>query len=165
MKTIGIFYGSSGGNTQDVAKLIAKKLGVDNSNIFDVSSSPVDKLAAYDLLVLGSSTWGVGDLQDDWDGFIDKLAKQDLSGKEVAVFGTGDSVSYADSFCDAIGIIAKAAEKAGAKIIGKVETADYSFDDSQAVENGMFYGLPIDEDNESDKTEERVSKWVEQLKD
>lgn len=166
MKKVGIFYGSSTGNTQSAAEEIASKLGVDKTNIFDVSNGSVaDQLSAYDVLFLGSSTWGVGDLQDDWDGFISKMEKVNLSGKDVAVFGTGDSSSYSDSFCDAIGIIAKAATKAGAKVVGKgVDASGYTFDDSQALEDGAFCGLPLDEDNESNMTAERINRWVEQVK-
>ena len=163
MGKIGIFYGSSSGNTQQVAETIASKLNT--SDIFDVANVSIEKLLNYDILFLGSSTWGIGDLQDDWDGFIHQLSKQDLSNKKVAVFGTGDSSSYPDSFCDAIGIIAKAAEKAGATIIGSnVDASDYSFDESQAVVNGKFTGLPLDIDNEDDKTNNRIEKWVEQIK-
>ncbi len=165
MKKIGIFYGSSSGNTQHVAELIAEKLNVAKTEVIDVAKATADRLLNYDLLLLGSSTWGLGDLQDDWEGFIEQLKKANLSGKQVAIFGTGDSSSYPDSFCDAIGIIAEAAEKAGAAIIGKgVPSTDYSFDESMAAKNGTFCGLPIDEDNESNKTEERVTRWVQQIK-
>lgn len=162
MKTVGIFYGSSTGNTEDAAKLIASKLGV--SDIIDVAKASGDQLASYQTLLLGSSTWGIGDLQDDWDGFIEQLKKQDLSGKTVAVFGCGDSSSYSDSFCDAIGHIAQAAQEAGATLVGCVDASGYEYDDSQSVKDGKFQGLPLDFDNESDKTEQRVSDWVEQLK-
>ena len=165
MKKIGIFYGSSSGNTQSVAELIASKLNVDKSHVFDVAKASAAQLLDYDLLLFGSSTWGVGDLQDDWEGFIGQLEKANLAGKQAAVFGTGDSSSYSDSFCDAIGAIADTAEKAGATLVGKgVGVSDYSFDDSQAVKDGAFCGLPIDDDNESDKTEERVNRWLEQIK-
>jgi len=40
----------------------------------------------------------------------------------------------------------------------------YTYDDSMAVIDGMFVGLPIDEDNEYDMTEERLTAWVEKLK-
>ncbi len=162
MKTIGIFYGSSTGNTQDAAKIIAQKLGTEN--VFDVGNVSTDQLAKYDVLIFGSSTWGIGDLQDDWEGFISQVKAQNLSGKIVAVFGCGDSSSYADSFCDAIGIIAKTANAAGAEIIGKVDTSNYSYDDSQAVENGKFLGLALDIENEDDKTNSRINAWIEQLK-
>jgi flavodoxin I len=165
MKSVGIFYGSSTGNTQSAAEIIAKELGVEKSDVFDVGNVDTEKLSGYSVLFFGSSTWGIGELQDDWDGFITKLEKQDLSGKKVAVFGTGDSSSYPDSFCDAIGIIVKAAEKTGAQIIGKgVNAKGYDFDESQAIVDGVFCGLPLDLDNEDDQTESRISQWLEQIK-
>ena len=164
MKSIGIFYGSSTGNTQDAAERIAKKININQSNLFDVGNVSVDKLQEYDVLFLGSSTWGMGDLQDDWEEFILQLSKQDLSGKVVAVFGTGDSSSYSDTFCDALGIIAQAASKAGAKVVGSVDALAYSYDDSQSVKDGKFCGLALDTDNENDLTDGRINDWIEQIK-
>ncbi|MDX9776874.1 MAG: flavodoxin, partial [Petrimonas sp.] len=31
--------------------------------------------------------------------------------------------------------------------------------------NGVFVGLPLDEDNDADLTDERIEKWVESLKE
>lgn len=165
MNEKGLFYGSSSGNTQSVAGMIARSLGIDGNDVIDVSKATPEMLRKYDILILGSSTWGLGDLQDDWEDFIGTLEKADLSGKKVAVFGTGDSSSYPDSFCDAIGLIAEVAEKAGATLIGtEVDASEYSFDSSKASQDNTFCGLPLDEDNEPDKTGERVSRWVEKLK-
>ena len=52
----------------------------------------------------------------------------------------------------------------GCEIVGSVATAGYSFDDSRAVVDNKFVGLPIDVDNESDLTDERVSSWVQNIK-
>ncbi len=164
MKTIGIFYGSSSGNTQSAAEEIAKKLEIGAANVFDVGKISVDQLTGYDVLILGSSTWGAGDLQDDWEGLASRMGKQNLSGKVIAIFGMGDSSSYSDTFCDAMGILAEEAEKAGATLVGRVDTASYSYDDSGAVKNGKFCGLALDADNESDLTSGRIGKWVEQIK-
>lgn len=165
MKRTGLFYGSSLGNTQRAAGVIAQALGMDKGDIFDVAKATPELLAAYDVLILGSSTWGLGDLQDDWEGFINKFEKMDLAGKQVAVFGTGDSSSYPDTFCEAVATIAEAAEKAGATLIGKgVDTSDYSYDVTRAEQSDGFCGLLLDEDNESNKTGERINRWVEQLK-
>lgn len=164
MKNIGVFYGSDNGTTQDVATQFAKKMKIDAVNVYDVGKADVAKLNDYDVLLLGSSTQGYGDLQYDWDEFIGKLESADLKGKKVAVFGLGDSASYSDTFCDAIATIAKAAQKAGATLIGnKVDVSDYSYDDSTAVVDGYFCGLPLDEDNESDKTAARMDAWIAQL--
>lgn len=162
MKTIGIFFGSSTGNTQDAAQLIAQKLGT--KEVFDIAKASAAQLTAYDVLLLGSSTWGLGDLQDDWDGFVNQLKKQDLSGKTVAVFGCGDSSSYSDTFCNAMGILAQTAKGAGAQLIGSVDATGYEFDDSEALEADRLIGLALDIDNESDKTEQRINDWTEQLK-
>lgn len=165
MKKIGIFYGSSTGSTKSVAEIIGKKLGIESSNIFSVDKAKGTQLLDYDVLLLGSSTWGVGDLQDDWESFISELEKQNLSGKEVGVFGTGDSSSYSDSFCDSIAIIAEAAENAGAKIVGNnVDASEYSFDESKSDKDGKFIGLPIDSDNEDSKTNSRIENWLADIK-
>ena len=164
MSKKGLFYGSSSGNTQSAAGTIAQGLGIEKNDVFDIAKATPELMLGYDVLILGSSTWGLGDLQDDWEGFICKLEKLNLSGKKVAVFGTGDSSSYSDTFCDAVGIIAEAAEKAGATLIGKgVDISNYSFDSSRAAKDGVFCGLPLDEDNESDRTKDRIGRWIEQL--
>ena len=163
MSKMGIFYGSTNGNTSDIAEKIAAKLGVDKSDIYDVASAKADNLASYDVLLLGSSTWGLGDLQDDWEDFISVLPTVDLSAKKVALFGCGDSASYSDTFCDAIGKIYEAI-KGKTKVIGFTSTDGYSYDSSEAVVDGMFVGLAIDEDNESNLTDKRIDSWIGKLK-
>jgi flavodoxin I len=163
MKTIGIFYGSSGGNTQEVAKRIASKLGVEKKDIYNVSAAKAGDLGKYEVLLFGSSTWGIGDLQDDWEDFIRTVGKADLSGKKVALFGCGDSASYPDSFCEALGKIYEVI-KDKTTVIGFIGTDGYSFDASEAVVGDRFVGLPLDEDNECNLTEKRIDNWIAQLK-
>lgn len=164
MKKIGIFYGSSSGVTENIAKRIAGKLGVDAADVHDVASSTADGAAGYEALLLGSSTWGAGDLQDDCYGFLDNLKTADLSGKLVALFGCGDSSSFSDTFCDAIGTIYKELGNTGCKFIGAVDAGNYSYDDSTSVTDGKFVGLALDEVNEDYKTDGRIDAWIEQLK-
>jgi flavodoxin I len=64
-----------------------------------------------------------------------------------------------------MGIIYNKIKDSGAKFMGAVETDDYTFDDSAALIDGTFIGLPVDEDNESDLTDGRLAKWVAQIKD
>ena len=45
-----------------------------------------------------------------------------------------------------------------------VSVDGYKFDESEAVRDGKFVGLPLDADNESEKTEPRISAWIEQIK-
>lgn len=164
MKKIGIIYGSSSGTTEGVAKTIAKKLQLAKSDVYDAAKVTEAVIKEYEILLLGSSTWGDGDLQDDWEDALKILKKTDLSGKAVAIFGCGDSGSYGDTFCDAIGILYKELQETGCEFYGSVETEGYDYSSSQAEVNGKFIGLPLDETNEDDKTDERIDKWIETLK-
>ena len=163
MSKIGIFYGSSTGSTSEVAQRLAKALGAE-ANVFDVASADAADVAGFDVLLLGSSTWGLGDLQDDWEDFLPKLAEQDLSGKKVALFGCGDADSSPDSFCEAIYKIYEGLASSGCSFIGAYEPEGYSYDATQAEQDGKLIGLCLDEANQSDLTDERIEKWVALIK-
>ena len=164
MNKIGVFYGSTTGTTEDLARRIAEKLDVPSAHVFDVSKLTEALVNEYDVLVLGSSTWGAGELQDDWYDGVKVLKKCDLSHKSVALFGCGDSDSYSDTFCDAIGTIYSDLRNTGCKFIGAVDASGYSFDSSTACINGMFVGLPLDEMNEDDQTEGRIDQWLASIR-
>ena len=117
-----------------------------------------------DLLILGSSTWGLGELQDDWLSGIAMLDSLDLTGRKVAVFGLGDQNGFPDTFADAMGILAEKAEERGAAIIGETSSAGYAYSISAAEKDGRFRGLALDDNNEPEKTPDRIGRWVEQLK-
>lgn len=123
-----------------------------------------DVAGSYEALILGTSTWGDGELQDDWYDGIKVLKGMDLSGKTVALFGCGDSESYSDTFCDGMGILFNDLKNSGCRFIGAVPDADYTYSSSIAVTDNNFVGLAIDDINESDKTDERVTAWTEKLK-
>lgn len=164
MKKIGIFYGSSSGTTENVANVIAEKLGVQASDIHNVSEASPADLAPYDVLLLGTSSTGSGDLQDDWYDFLPKIKSLDLSGKLVGLFGCGDSSSFSDTFCGGMGQLYNGLKGTGCKFIGSTDTTGYTFDDSEAVVDGKFVGLALDEMNEEGLTPERIDAWIENLK-
>ena len=99
MNSTCIVYGSSTGTCQDLASRIATKLGVDSSNVFDAGSISAEQLNGFQNLILGTSTWGAGEMQDDWYEGVKALKAADLTGKTVALFGCGDSEGYSDTFC------------------------------------------------------------------
>jgi flavodoxin I len=161
---IGIFYGSSTGNTEAAAGKIKDALAdLGEITCESIADTAIADFANYDALILGASTWGVGDIQDDWMGKED-FSKVDLAGKKVAVFGTGDQEGFGDTFVDAVGILAKAAEKAGATLIGAWPTDGYDYSGSAAERDGKFLGLALDDDNQDDQTAERIADWCAQLK-
>ncbi len=155
-KTIVVF-GSSTGTCEAIAEKIAAKLGVESLNVQNLTS---DIVAANDNLILGTSTWGAGELQDDWYDGVKVLQGADLKGKTIALFGCGDAESYGDTFVGGIGELYNAIKDSGAKFIGSVSTDGYNFSDSDAVIDGKFIGLPLDDVNEDDKTDERIDAWV-----
>jgi flavodoxin I len=167
-KRIGIFYGPTGGSTEKVAKLIAKEFNGD-ADIFPIKEATPKLINNYDLVIfgcstLGSETWNGNSSKCDWEAFRPEIPKLRLTGKLFAFFGTGDSVTYARNFVDAMGILAKDLLEVGAHVVGQVPTDDYTFTDSEAVIDGKFIGLPIDEDYEPEKTPTRIKNWVDQLK-
>jgi flavodoxin I len=160
MKSIAIIYGSSTGNTKSVAQKIAQKLAGNEIWLKDVSAVEFSDLSNYSNIILGTSTWGLGDLQDDWDGRISELQSVDLNGKTMAFFGLGDSSSYSDTFADGMGLLYEAVEGKGIKTVGECPVDGYTFDLSRSVKNGKFVGLALDEDNESNLTDQRIDDWV-----
>jgi len=165
MRAVGLFFATQTGNTEAAAAAIAEATGLEATDIGEMSSSD---LAEYDGLIVGTPTWNTGADEfrsgTTWDDYLEELRELDLSGKPVAVFGCGDSQGYADNFCDAIEEMYSTFKAAGAKMIGSVDSSGYTFEESKSVQDGKFLGLALDQDNEDDRTEGRVSDWVAQLK-
>ncbi len=162
MKT-AIFYASSTGNTSNVAELIGKELSVDE--VHDIADVNLEKINEFENVILGISTWGDGDLQDDWDDNFKKLQNIDFSSKTVALFGLGDQDGYPDTYLDAMGILYEEVKSLGANIIGEWDIDDtYSFDESKAVVDNKFVGLALDEDSQDDLTNQRVESWTSIIK-
>jgi len=149
------------GTTERIAKILATALHAD---IKDVAMIRAKKLATYDLLIWGTSTWGLGATQDDWAGFFSQLDTVDLTGKIVAVFGLGDQEMYSDTFVDAMADLGNKAKARGATLIGSWPTEGYRFQESRAVVDDRFVGLALDEENQADLTPKRIKAWIRQLK-
>ncbi|NBD33347.1 MAG: flavodoxin FldA [Cyanobacteria bacterium] len=165
MAKIGLFFGSTTGNTQDIAERIQKEFGGDNVvTLHDISEVEEDEFSEYENIIIACPTWDIGQLQSDWEGYYPELDEVDFSGKKVAYFGAGDQEGYADNFQDAMGILESKISELGGKTVGYWSTEGYDFNESQAVKNGKFVGLALDEDNQAELTDERISTWVKQLK-
>ncbi len=169
MKKTGIFYGPEKGNVGKIAHLIADKLGADKCDLVLIKNSNGKIINPYDNLIFGISTlgranWDSEHTDDDWDVFFTHLKEADWSGKQVAIYGLGDHINYADHFVDAIGWLYEKLLKLNVKVVGFCKTDDYDFTDSDGIEDGEFVGLPLDEDYETEKSEERLDKWLNRLK-
>jgi flavodoxin I len=165
MAEIGLFYGTQTGNTQTAAETIQKEFGEESVvELIDISQAELSDFEKYPYIIIGCPTWNVGQLQDDWDNFFDQLDEIDFTGKQVAYFGEGDQVDYADSFQDAMGMLEEKISEQGGETVGYWSTEGYDFTESKAIRDGKFVGLAIDEDNQSELTNDRIKAWVAQLK-
>merc|ERR1719311_2046763 len=157
--SVALVYSTTTGN-------IEAEIGVD---AVDISDMDADTLSGYDGLICGAPTWHTGaDTERSgtaWDEFLyGDLEAMDLSGKKVAVFGCGDQSGYADNFCDAMDELVTCFKGQGAEIVGSWSTDGYDHTESKSVDGDKFVGLPCDEDNQPEMSEERVKAWIEQIK-
>jgi flavodoxin I len=160
---IKLIYGSDTGNTELVTEDLVKLLdNIEVTTVADLTPEDWD----HDKFILGIPTWYDGELQSDWEDYFEEFKTIDFKGKIIALLGLGDQIGYDEWFCDGIGILAEVIIKNGGQIIGFTEKDDsYEFEDSKALVNDdTLYGLAIDEDNQPELTQERLKKWVEQLK-
>lgn len=163
MKKIGIFYGSTTGTTLEVAQIIASELNVNPEDVHDVAQTAPSAVADYDVLVIGASTWGAGDLQEDMATFLDGLQALDLEDKEVAIFGCGDD-SMSDTFCNSVGEIYHRLHDTKAMFIAHFNNYGYEYEHSKSDVHGMIVGLCIDNVNHPDETPARIRTWCEEIK-
>ena len=157
-----IFYTTSTGNSAEIATKISEAL--DGIEVFELSGVGAEKISEFDKVIIGGSTWGDGELNDDLDEMWDDFCGVDFSGKTVALFSLGDQDGYGDTFCDALGIMHEQVTSAGGTVVGATSTDGYEYDESKAEVDGEFVGLAIDEDNQDDLTDERISAWAEAIK-
>ena len=167
MENIALFYGSETGVTDDITRDFVTLWKDDTLDLMEIADATAVDFIKYERLILGLSTWYDGDLQSDWEDFFDDFKTIDFTNKTVAIFGLGDQVGYAEYFVDGVGILAKEVIKNGGQVIGYWPTKGYQHTESVAIiqENTeLFYGLAIDEDNESQLTDERLNTWITQIK-
>ncbi|MGR8980081.1 MAG: flavodoxin [Gammaproteobacteria bacterium] len=169
MAKVGIFFGTDTGNTRKVAKSIAKQLGeaVADKPV-NIKNAVVDDLLAYDVLILGTPTYGEGELPglgsgastESWEEFMPNLAGADFNGKTIALYGLGDQAGYPGNFVDAMGMLYDAFFDCGARFVGFTGSEGYEFDRSKALLDDKFVGLVLDEDNQKELSESRLSDWL-----
>lgn len=144
MNTI-IVYVSMTGTTELMARSIEKELikGGDQVIVKDAIETFAEELKPYERILIGSYTWGDGDLPDEAIDFYEELKNMNLTGKEAAVFGPGDS-SY-DHFARAVDIFEETLQKQGCHMITK--------------------GLKVDRDSEEELEQKCIlfSQLIDQL--
>ncbi|QSA95985.1 flavodoxin [Methylococcus sp. EFPC2] len=173
MNKIGIFFGTETGTTRLVAKKIHGKLGDEiAAKPVNVNRIAPDDLLQYDALILGTPSYGIGDipgrsagcLESNWEEFLAQLQGTDLAGKRIALFGLGAQERYADRFAASLVRVYQSFKDLGAEIVGDWSTEGYVFEHSPSVVDGRFVGLVIDQRTQGMLTDERIEAWLTQIK-
>lgn len=163
---IGLFYGSTTCYTEMVAEKIQALIGSDTVDLHNIKQVPLDRMAQYDILILGLSTWDFGEIQEDWEAHWDEISQVDLRNKIIAIYGMGDQTGYAEWFQDAVGMLHDAIAPQQPVRIGFWPADDsYDFIASKALtEDGQrFVGLALDDENQYELTDQRLNDWVSQI--
>lgn len=166
MTKTALLYSPRGGNVNKVAIKLGELIGVDKVDIIHVLHVAERDLDKYDQIILLGSTvgadhWDNEIIVDEWQEFFTRMEGNGFAGKKVAIVGLGNSVLYPEHFADGMANLYKKSKEKEATIYGSVDAEGYTFTDSEAVnDEGIFCGLPIDEDNEDDLTTERLENWI-----
>ncbi|GAB4329766.1 MAG: flavodoxin [Bacteroidales bacterium] len=169
MKKALLIYWPKGGNVEyaagKIADLAGEEVEVKTTLLTDVTA---ELLQSYTNLIVGGSTvgshvWEEASDSYKWGDFFKLLDQVDLKNKVVAFFGLGDQILYPNHFVDGLGIFEEQFSKRGANITGRWPVEGYQFTESEGVKDGMFFGLALDEDHQSELTEERIKNWLKQI--
>lgn len=117
MSKIIVVYASLTGNTEEMAELIAEGIR-DAGAVADlkmVEDCSAVRLLEYDGYLLGTYTWGDGELPDEFADFADELEDIGLQGGRAAVFGSGDTTYRL--YCGAVDELEGRLRSLGASIV------------------------------------------------
>jgi flavodoxin short chain len=144
MKKALIVFGSTTGNTEDMAGTIEQLMGesgweAEKKNVVDASLE--DLTDGWDLVVLGCPAYGddTVELQEDFEEFCEKWDGLKLDGAKFAVFAPGDS-DY-EHFCGSVDWLEDKIGELGGKVITE--------------------GLKVDGD--PGDAEDEIADWVKSL--
>ena len=164
---IQLFYGSDTQKTHEVVQsTILPLLHLEGVEVQEkvIPELTDEDWIEHEMFILGVPTWYYGELQSDWEAYFDHFKTLDFTGKTVALFGLGDQWGYDEWFIDGVGILAEVLLENGAELICPWPTEGYDFQKSRALKNeGEFYGLALDEDNQYELTKSRCELWVPQV--
>ena len=173
MTKVGIFFGTDTGTTRRIAKTIARTIGREKADKpVNIRNAEVADLLNYEILILGTPTYGDGELPgkstgnmtESWEEFLPKMKGTDFTGKKVALYGPGNQKNYTGNFASALRYLYDAFTECGAEIIGRWDIgSEYNFKQSGAVIDEQFVGLVLDEENQRELTQERLDIWLNML--
>ncbi len=149
--------------TEKSAENIKKAFGRTKVDVYNLATATIEDMKKYRNLIFGTSAWGIGEMQDDWEKFIDHLSEMDFSERKLALFGLGDQKEYPESFVDGLGTLyCRLPDKSS--VVGAWPIEGYDFYFSLANKEGEFVGLVLDDHHQKELSAGRIKRWVTQLK-
>lgn len=100
MKT-AIIYTSRTGNTEELAYELHHQFSQRiHTDLFPVERFPLSQLHEYEAIIIGTYTWGDGDIPVEMMPLYRWIEQEEVSHLTTGVFGTGDS--FYPNFCGAV---------------------------------------------------------------
>lgn len=161
-KKIGIYYGTTSGTTSGIVDEIEFQLKGEDCYIHNVEEG-IDSMEEYENLILVSPSYGVGELQKDWENVYEKFKKIDFTGKIIGIVGVGNQYAFGESYVGAMKILYDVVKDKG-KVVGLTSTEGYHYEETKSIENGKFVGLALDETNQDNETPNRIKNWISEIK-
>ncbi|MCC2929659.1 MULTISPECIES: flavodoxin [Bacillus] len=118
MGKILLVYATMSGNTEAMADLIEKGLQEAEAEVDRFEAMDIDDAELfndYEHIILGTYTWGDGDLPDEFLDLAEEMDALDFTGKTCAVFGSGDT-AY-EFFCGAVDTLEEKIKDRGGEIV------------------------------------------------
>ncbi|UQZ45837.1 flavodoxin [Bacillus sp. PK3-037] len=118
MGKILLVYATMSGNTEAMADLIEKGLQEAEAEVDRFEAMDIDDAELfndYEHIILGTYTWGDGDLPDEFLDLAEEMEALDFTGKTCAVFGSGDT-AY-EYFCGAVDTLEEKIKERGGEMV------------------------------------------------
>ncbi|WP_312682576.1 flavodoxin [Lactococcus taiwanensis] len=128
-----IVYASMTGNTEACADIVADKLEELGWEVEldECTSVDAEDMMDADLCIVGTYTYGDGELPDEIVDFYEELKDVDLTGKTYGVFGSGDT--FYDDFCLCVDMFDETLAMTGATKGAESVKVDLSPEDEDEV--------------------------------
>jgi flavodoxin I len=102
MMRIALVYCSKTGNTEELVMLLYKFFlkQLSNVHLYRIDEFPINQINRYDAIVIGSYTWGDGNIPHEIISLYHAFESQDVKKVITGVVGTGDR--FYPKFCGAV---------------------------------------------------------------
>ncbi|MBM7661854.1 flavodoxin I [Bacillus mesophilus] len=141
MAKVVIAYASMSGNTEEIADLL--KVSIEpfehEIDVLEIEHMDVNDVLNYDGILIGSYTWGDGDLPYETEDFYEELLTLDLTGKKAAVFGSGDTVY--PKFCEAVVLFENRLKECNAEIIQEGLKVEFTPDSQEEIDRCVDFAV------------------------